>query len=131
MDGIARLGDINDRGPLIPQHRKPYGLIDVCRQTSDHRDGNAHRVEQMQADQAELQRERAQLVAASQRVLLDQPKAAETDQIGMSLRRGHAGLLCQVAQTEWSACFDQCGQQPAADLYRLYATPAFSCLLLQ
>ena len=76
----------------------------------------------LQADQAELKRQRAQAVAAARLVLHDQAQLAEAHQVGVGLGRGHAGAGGQFLQRQRAAVVGQGAQQGTADFDALDAT---------
>ena len=92
-----------------------------ARQLGQQRRRDAHRVGLLQADQAELQRQRPERVAAAGAVLLDQADVAEAHQVRMGLGRRHAGVGGEVFQRHRAAMVGQCVQQAAADLDALDA----------
>ena len=80
-----------------------------------------HRVQLLQADQAQLHGQRPQAVVPTQRVLLNQPHLAKTHQIGMRLGRRQAGRTRQVFQGHGAARTRQRLQQLAAHFNALDA----------
>ena len=92
-----------------------------ARELVDQRRREAHRVVLLQADQAHLQRERAQAVAAAIALALDQPELDEAHEIGMRLGRRHRGRACEILQRQRLAVVREGEQQAPADLDALDA----------
>jgi hypothetical protein len=97
------------------------GLAGLVRERLDQRRGQPHRVVLVQRDQAHLQRERPQAVAARLGLALHQAEAAVADEVRMRLGRGHAGGRGQVFQRERAAVVGERAQQLAAHLDALDA----------
>ncbi|OIQ80806.1 hypothetical protein GALL_374280 [mine drainage metagenome] len=115
--------DAHDGRSAVAPQRDRRGVARRLRQIGQQRRGQAHRVVLLQADQAELQRQRPESVAAGG-VLLDQPELAEAHQIGMRLARGHVGFVRQVLERQRTPDMRQRQQQPAADFDALDAARA-------
>ena len=74
-----------------------------------------------QADKAQFERERADLIAPGDIVPLDEAKARKADQIRVGLGRRHSCFAGKIAQHHRLADAGQRLQQPAADFDRLDA----------
>ena len=93
-----RLGDAHQRRPAMAPDGDRHGVAGGARQLVDALGGQAHRVVLLQADQAHLQRERAQAVAAALGLALDQAQLDEAHQVGVGLAGGHVGGGGEVLQ---------------------------------
>jgi hypothetical protein len=116
-------------GFFQPHHGRPEvapnghrnALLGLRGQRLDERRGLLDRVEPLQLGQAELQRQRAQLVAAGT-VLYDEADLQKTDEVRVRLANGNACRLAQVAQRHGRHMAPEGHQQLRSDLDRLNAT---------
>jgi hypothetical protein len=74
----------------------------------------------VQAGEAELQRRRPERITPADRILLDQPEAAEAHQVGVGARGRQPGGGGQILQRHGRGLPRQRDQQPPADLHRLH-----------
>ena len=91
-------------------------MVDLRGQRLDQWCRDPHRRQAAQADESELQCQRAEFIAAGGIILLDQPETGKADEIRMGLGRRHASFACEVAQHHRLAGFGKCAQQRAANL---------------
>jgi len=101
-------------GPAVAPHGNRHRVAQRHRQFFNAWRGQAHRVVLLQADQAQLQGQGAEAVAAA--FLLHQPQLDEAHQVGMGLGRRHACLARQVFQGHRPAVRRQRHQQLATHL---------------
>ncbi len=75
VHGRRRLRHAHDGGAAVAPHRDRHRVADLLRQLGNERRGDVHRVGLLQADQPQLQSQRAEQIVAAAAVLLDQPEA--------------------------------------------------------
>ena len=121
VHGRRRFLDAHDGGAAVAPHRQRHRVAQPLRQLAQQRRGQAHGVELLQADEAELQRQRAEPVAAGGLVLRDEAQLAVAHQVRMRLRGRHAGFARQVLQRHGTAVVGERDEQLPAHLDALDA----------
>jgi hypothetical protein len=116
-----RLGDAHQRRAAMAPDGDGHRVAGGARELVDALGGQPHRVVLLQADQAHLQRERAQAVAPALGLALDQAQLDEAHQVGVRLSGRHVGRGGEILQRQRLAVVRQREQQAAAHLDALDA----------
>ncbi|MCY1242934.1 hypothetical protein D9M69_477000 [compost metagenome] len=89
---------MHDGRSVVAPHGDAGGQVDLVAQLRQDRPRLLHRIEPVEPGQPQLQRERPQVVAATDRILRHRPQPHEADQVAVRLGRVHAGGGGEVAQ---------------------------------
>ncbi len=90
-DRAARALPAHDHRAVVAPHRQRGGFVDRVAQLGDGGEAQPDAVEPVDGDQADVERERPQVVARGERVLLDQAAADQADQVAVGLGGRHVG----------------------------------------
>jgi hypothetical protein len=101
---------------VVAPHGNAGGQVQFIAQLRQDRARLLDRIEAVQPGQAQLQRERAQVIAPADGVLRHGAQPHEADQVAMGLGRVHVGGGGQVAQHHRARRHRQRLQQPEAHL---------------
>ncbi|MNS92963.1 hypothetical protein D3C72_1271130 [compost metagenome] len=116
-----RLGRAHDGRAARAPHGQRHGVADLLRQLADQRRGDVHRVGLLQADQPQLQGQRAEQIVAADAVLLDEAQPAEAHHVRVGLGGRHVRFAGKVFERHRAAVVHQRAQQLPADLDALDA----------
>jgi hypothetical protein len=113
MHRRRRFGRAHDGGAARTPDRERHRVADALRDLGNQRRRNVHRVGLLQADEPQLQGQRAEQIVAAGAVLLDQAQPPEAHHVGMGLGGRHVGFARQVFQRHRPAVVHQRAQQLA------------------
>jgi len=120
--------DAHDHRSLAAPDRRRNGAAGLLRQRRQFGHGQRHRIDHLQADQAQLHRQRPQPVVAAHRFLHDQPQFAKAHQVGVRLGRCHASGARQILERHAASAVRQRLEQLAAHFHALNPARGAICL---